>query len=403
MRVHIRGDAQTVSSPYLGWLIREQIDRTKSLKDAIPDSLQHAALAQLATACKGMLDKQVQELGQARILLDDAGDASAAMALGIVRDCARAMAEIEGYAIPTLHCQSEQAVFLNDILSAMHCETGLLPPRPAAAPTSHEHYFTHLPTWTIQVPLSEAGFLLHLPDFYHELGHMLYDKLDLGARYRPIMDGAADAFKAVDRHYAQQANGAELGRAAPEAVAWMQARWKDIWIQESFCDLFALFAAGPAYAYSNLHLVSKTDMDMYRLDLLGSQDHPSGEARMRLLDAGMRILGYAEEAAHVRREWDAVARHFGPPRTGYDLAFPSSLLEAIASPVLLAFGRAGLRGYRAGGGNGTEGAGATPVAAALNDAWRAFWRGGDAGFRELEKTMVSRLASVAREGAAGAC
>ena len=392
-----------MSSPYLGWLIREQIDRTKSLKDAIPDSLRHAALVQLASACKGALDRQVRQLGLARTLLDGAEDAGAATALGIVRDSARVMAEIEWYAIPTLRCQSDQTVFLNDVLSAMHCETGLLPPRPAAASTSHEYYFTHLPTWTIQVPLSEAGFLLHLPDFYHELGHMLYYRQNRDARYRPIMDGAADAARAVDRHYARQANGAELGGAAPGAVAWMQARWNHTWIQESFCDLFALFAAGPAYAYSNLHLVSKTDTDMYRLVLLGRQDHPSGEARMRLLDAGMRILGYAEEAAHVRREWDVVARHFGPPRTGYDLAFPSSLLEAIASSALLAFGRAGLRGYRAGGGNGTEGAGATPVAAALNDAWRAFWRGGDAGFRELEKTMVSRLASVARDGAAGAC
>ena len=145
MRVHIRGDARAVSFPYRGWPIREQIDRIKSPKGVIPDSLQHAALAQLATACKGMLDKQVQELGLARTLLDGAKDAGAAMALGIVRDCARAMAEIEGYAIPTLHCQSEQAVFLNDVLSAMHCETGLSPPRPAAAPTSHEYCFAHPP------------------------------------------------------------------------------------------------------------------------------------------------------------------------------------------------------------------------------------------------------------------
>ena len=146
MRIRVRGDARAVSSPYRGWWpIREQIDRTKSIKGAIPGNLWHAALVQPASACKGALDRRVRQLGQARTLLDGAEDAGAATVPGTVRDCARAMAEIEGYAIPTPHCQSDQAVFLNDVLPAMHCETGLSPPRPAAASTSHECCFAHLP------------------------------------------------------------------------------------------------------------------------------------------------------------------------------------------------------------------------------------------------------------------
>ena len=313
------------------------------------------------------------------------------------------MGEIEGYGIPPLHCQSDQAVFLNDVLSTMHCEAGLSPPCPAVACTSNDYYFTHFPTLTIHVPLSEAGFLLHLPDFYHELGHLLYERLDRDARYGPIGDGVADAIRAADRHYLRPTGEIDRGAMSlptPEATGWVRSQWKHHWIMESFCDLFALFAAGPAYAYSNLHLVSKADTDMCRLNLLGRQDHPSDEARMRLLDAGMRMLGYGEEAAHVRREWGTVARHCGPPRPEYGLVFPSSLLEAIASSILLTFGRAGLRGHRPGGGREPAPAGATPVAALLNDAWRAFWRDGDAGFREREKAMIAKLAAVAREGAA---
>lgn len=85
-----------------------------------------------------------------------------------------------------------------------------------------------------------------------------------------------------------------------DAVGWMWTRWKIAWIHEAICDLFALFAAGPAYAYSNLHLASKTDRNIYELRLLEAQAHPSGEARMRLLDTGMHLLGHEHEAARIR-------------------------------------------------------------------------------------------------------
>ena len=242
-----------MSCLYLGWLIREQIDRAASLRDEIPDRQCHVALARLAEACKDALDEQARQLERARALLGDDGDASAAGALRVVRRCTRAMGEIEGYAIPALHCQSDRSVFLNDVLSAMHCEAGLSPPCPAVACMSNNYHFTHFPTWTIHVPLSEARFLLHLPDFYHELWHLLHESLDRDARYGPIRDGVANAIGAVDRHYLRPARGTDRGSTpapARELTAWIWAQWTYQWLLESFCDLFALFAAGPAYAYS---------------------------------------------------------------------------------------------------------------------------------------------------------
>ena len=102
---------------------------------------------------------------------------------------------------------------------------------------------------TIHVPLSEAGFLLHMPDFYHELGHLLHERLDRDARYGPIGDGVADAIRAADHHYLWPAGGTDRGAMSsptPEATGWVRSQWKHHWIMESFCDLFALFAAGPA-------------------------------------------------------------------------------------------------------------------------------------------------------------
>ena len=288
-------------------------------------------------------------------------------------------------------------MFLNDVLTAMHNEVDLPFPCPAVSCTSNNYYFIHLPTNTVHVPLSESAFLLHMPDFYHELGHLLLERSDYGEKSQIVLSGVASAVEAIDARYLRQTcNTGQESAPAQDDVEWMRNRWKNNWVQEAFCDLFALFEAGPAYAYSNLHLVSKTDIDPYRLDLLAEQDHPPGEARMRLLDAGMRLLGHDREAGHIREVWGSLARFYGDPPRGYRDAFPDSLLREIASAILPAFGRAGLRGYSGKGGT----AGGATVAALLNDAWRGFWRGDGRAFRDLERMLISRLAAMLRGGGA---
>lgn len=383
---------------YLKWLIRDQIDRARSLKDAIPDKQKHAALEQLASACRDRLDEQVSLLKECCGQLDSSDMKCAASILKSIKYCSMAIAAVEGYGLPPLHCQSKEAVFLNDVLSAMHHEAGLSYRRPAVSCTSSEYYFSHLSTNTVYVPLSEAAFLLHMPDFYHELGHILFDSLDYGAEYEPIKTGVTNTTRAINAYYTQQANKAERDASLGQARSygeWAWTRWTTKWIQESFCDLFALFAAGPAYAYSNLHIVSKMDINIYVLNIHTKQSHPPSEFRMRLLDAGMRLLGHERKADHVKEEWDSVAHLYGSPPPWYGHIFPPCLLHEIAAAVLPTFGQAGLRGYAE---NEQQGGGAdgTPIAALLNDAWRVFWRDGDVGFRSAERSMVARLASIAR-------
>ena len=376
-----------MNAHYLRCVIREQIDRVESLKGEIPDRQRHEALERLAVSCRGTLDELSSLLERAGGLLDSDGKDGVAVALQELKHCSRVMGAIEGHGLPPLHCQSEQAVFLNDVLSSLHGEVGLSFPCPAVSCTSSEHYFVHPATNTVHVPLSEAAFLLHMPDFYHELGHLLFDDLDQNARYRPVLDGMDDAIGSIDGWYSQLAVQLER-ESAPASVRedmeWMWDRWKSIWFQEVFCDLFALFAAGPAYAHSNLHLVSKADLDIHELRIHARQDHPSGEARMRLLDAGLRLLGREHEADHVMDEWGTMAQFCADPPPGYDHAFPSTLLREIATAILPTFERAGLRGY-SGGGQASDGSGDDTVAGLLNDAWRGFWRDTDCGFRDTWK------------------
>ena len=392
-----------MSVQYLKRLIRDQINRAQSLKDEIPHSPRHAALEDLATSCKITLEEQVRLLRWALSVLDGrGGEASTLEVLTAIKYSTRAIVAIEGYGMPPLHCQSKQAVFLNSIVSTMHSEIGLQFPRPAVSCTSSEYYFAQHPTNTIYAPLSEAAFLLHMPDFYHELGHLLLAHPSREAKSRLALAGTDNAVKAVDKWYLRQAGREERKSGAVpvhDISKWARAQWMRNWIYESFCDLFALFASGPAYAYSNLLLVSKRNEYVYRLDLLCDQGHPADEARVRLLDAGMRLLGHEREAQHIRKEWDAMAQIHGDPPPEYGRAFPSPLLQEIAEAVLAALGRSGLRGYsstdRA---QGT--AGRTTVAVLLNDAWRGFWDEEEGKFRDLERELVARLAAMSRNGTA---
>ena len=81
-----------MSAPYLKCLIREQIDRALSLRDAIPDRLGHASLVRLAAACRNMLEEESRLLEQAGALLDAGGGGGGARAgdvLTIVKHCTR--------------------------------------------------------------------------------------------------------------------------------------------------------------------------------------------------------------------------------------------------------------------------------------------------------------------------
>ena len=387
-----------MNARYLRCVIREQIDRVESPKCEIPDRQRHEALTRRPPRA-GARSRGCRARWSGPAACTTATAETALPSHSTTQGTAQGPWERSGHGPPPLlHCQSEQAVFLNDVLSSLHGEVGLSFPCPAVSCTSSEHYFVHPATNTVHVPLSEAAFLLHMPDFYHELGHLLFDDLDQNARYRPVLDGMDDAIGSIDGWYSQLAVQLER-ESAPASVRedmeWMWDRWKSIWFQEVFCDLFALFAAGPAYAHSNLHLVSKADLDIHELRIHARQDHPSGEARMRLLDAGLRLLGREHEADHVMDEWGTMAQFCADPPPGYDHAFPSTLLREIATAILPTFERAGLRGY-SGGGQASDGSGDDTVAGLLNDAWRGFWRDTDCGFRDMEKTMISRLAAATR-------
>ena len=389
-------------APYPRRLITEQANRAQALEEMTPCSQTHPVLENLAAECRARLAQQGQLLASAVAALGNAGEDGAVAAPRILKICSRGMDIVEGHCMPPLQCQSEGGRFLNRVLFMMHREVGLEFPCPAASCTSNEYYFSHAQTNAVFAPPSEAEFLPHMPDFYHELGHHLYCRAAASASSPPV-SGVHRAAGTIDGHY-KGLKGAKKPVGAPASTRAeserLRLQWKDAWIEEAFCDLFALFAAGPACAWANLHLVSRLAPEIYRLDAFARQDHPSNEARMRMLDMGLAMLGHEHEAARIRELWGAMEPAYGAPAPEHGRAFPDDLLGAITRAVLGALRQSGFRGY-SGAPPGPGGAGGIGVSGVLNCACRSFWDKETDGYREAEKSAIARLAAAGNGSGGG--
>jgi hypothetical protein len=155
------------------------------------------------------------------------------------------------------------------------------------------------------------------------------------------------------------------------------------WMVEFFCDLFAVYVLGPAFAWSHLHLAAKRGGDPFEVPLLGPSSHPADDARMRAILFGLEAVGFAAAAASVENKWrELLSHHDAEPEPEYHRCYPDDLLRKVAAHALA--------GVRAIGCRLAEPSTADPVHSALNGAWDEFWRSPEA-FADWEKAKVAAL------------
>jgi hypothetical protein len=82
---------------------------------------------------------------------------------------------------------------------------------------------------------------------------------------------------------------------------WMES-WED-WCIEFYCDLFATFTLGTGFAWSHFHLCAARGDNPFETPLLAVTTHPADDARMRAILAGLRLIGFEQEAAEVEKRW----------------------------------------------------------------------------------------------------
>ena len=120
------------------------------------------------------------------------------------------------------------------------------------------------------VPLTEGRFLLHLPDLYHELAHPLLVEQD-----DPIVEPIQVCSPPQSTMPSNMLPGSwrkRTGVEDPNSRRFMLRRWEIAWVKywmvEFFCDLFAVYTLGPAFAWAHLHLTAKRGEDPFHVPIM---------------------------------------------------------------------------------------------------------------------------------------
>lgn len=232
------------------------------------------------------------------------------------------------------------------------------------------HYFHTYTDWSLIVtPLAEGQFLLHLPDLYHEFAHALLDN-DADPRLDGFQGAFKDALTQVWRYTAGEA-AKEERKNGPQAEAYQryirtwEVSWTD-WMTEFFCDLYATYMVGPAFAWAHYHLCAGSGTNPYRVPLLRESTHPADAARMDAMLMALGLMGFEAERIEIGSRWnDLLKMDNVQPNPEYERCFPKSTLLAVAEQAL--------RGVRALGCDIAQPGAPRPIAAILNEAWLQFW------------------------------
>lgn len=153
--------------------------------------------------------------------------------------------------------------------------------------------------------LSEGNYLLHLPDLYHEIAHpILYDTYN--SKGETLQKGVEQTFLFAGTYLDNEISFSQ-GVIGPESFAgyfyfWQRSWWK--WAIEFFCDLFAVFTLGPAYAWSHIHLCMRSGDNPFFVPKRGSSTHPADDARMRVILMGLQRIGYDADVGPLERKWN---------------------------------------------------------------------------------------------------
>jgi len=168
-------------------------------------------------------------------------------------------------------------------------------------------------------------------------------------------------------------------------------RWIDCWLSwaiEFFCDLYAVYMVGPAFAWAHLHLAACVGADPFRVPLMTTTVHPPDAARITVLLVALDRLGFYDDRAAISRRWEEFLKLSGSEvNPEYRRCFPDVLVsrvERLAFDGTLALG-CDLAGPDMKG----------PGRLLLNEAWKVFWHSPD-GYVTWERGAVLKLVQAMR-------
>ncbi len=282
-----------------------------------------------------------------------------------LRRIVTALDRLESGGITALCRANEDDHYFNGLLERLRREIKYPGELPTVSSLSQRYFYVDTDLNLMSVPLAERHFLLHLPDLYHELAHPLLVARD-DSVIEPLQDRMLESAAVAMEHFHTIAHEREGGRTPEQErnrLRTWEFYWGKYWIFEFYCDLFATYTLGPAFAWSHVHLSAKRGVNPY--DYLMEQ-HPADAARMSVLLIGLREIDYDEEAEAIARVWQSVigSSSYKPP-SDFRTCYPQDMLEKIA--------KQGLEGVKAIGCRIAHAKCDDEIHTLLNEAWQRFW------------------------------
>jgi hypothetical protein len=320
---------------YLNGTILETLERVKSLKTKIPTQGLPDCFHQLAANCTNDIDNVINvldefitnpkyqvELNQRRKLID-------------FQEVVKYIDYLENKIIAPLSRWDNDDVKITKFIQKVCDEIKYPLLSPVASRLSQEYYCIDTKFNHMRVPLLESEFLLHMPDLYHELAHPIIamtndPRVSKFQEYLGQFIGYAENYCQEEINTYRKNNGEEESRY----LELFSQSWVN-WGIELFCDLFATYTLGPAYAWANLHLCVKRGYNSFHTPSFETSSHPADDARMQAILHGLDLIGFKTEAKAITEYWQKYLGLNGSSITAnFKMAFPKHLLEYCAALAL---------------------------------------------------------------------
>jgi hypothetical protein len=342
-------------------------ERILQLIERIPANSHEMEL--LEQRCRDKLSEQRNLCVELRDSALYANPAVQAERLDLYRDLVEQLDVIESVAMTVLLRANDDDRHLNRLVLEITREIGFPLSRPVVSCSSRDYFHIYPHLNLMFVPPMESRQLLHLPDLYHELCHLILAEIH-DRRTEPFKQALkeikARMFGELETLRSRMSLNPAPKRLTEQLDLW-QYCWLNDWGVEFLCDLFAVFACGPAFVWAHVHLCAKRRSPLYALPDLGQFSHPADAARYRVMSEALRLLGFHAEADQIDKLWQqllGVTKE--TPSDEFDFCFPPAVFSRLADSSLTAYRKMGCRCVS------PQDRGR--VAGVLNEAWCQFWR-----------------------------
>jgi hypothetical protein len=367
---------------YINGAIKEGIEKARVLMAKIPRAKDLGLyFSPLATVANAEIQDIIDALDYLYSDVDFGDSRSLRQKFFRFKQLSGKLSEIENVVIAAMNRKNIDDEFVNKLVFEICKEINYPLQHPVASCLSQKYYHIYPHYNLICIPLLESDFVLHIPDIYHELGHPLITMDNPKTEPFRVALGRFNAM--VRKHFDEEVKRRDLSKMVdPELDPLLVYKdaWLENWSTEIFCDLFATYTLGPAYAWSNIHMCAKMSWDVYRLPVFQKTTHPPDDARMTAINIGLKLINCNAAVTGIENKWDEFKQIIGQKRPSeFSIAIPVTLLNAAAELCLIGVKELQCEIYNPVADN--------RVTKLLNSSWDEFWKDPD-GFTLWEKKAV---------------